>query len=198
MNVGLTGGIATGKSTVSNMLVQRGARLIDADVIAREVVLPGHPVLQQVAKHFGQDILLDDGSLYRAKLGEIIFGDPSARKVLEGILHPPIRSLMKERMTQYEMEEPDRLVVVDIPLLFESKLQELFSSIVLVYVPVSIQLERLMKRNQLSLEEAEKRIEAQLPIESKRKLADFIIDNSKNTQHTEDEVDQFWEDIFMK
>ncbi|MFS1511842.1 dephospho-CoA kinase [Chengkuizengella sp. SCS-71B] len=198
MNVGLTGGIATGKSTVSNMLVQRGARLIDADVIAREVVLPGHPVLQKVAQHFGQDILLEDGSLNRSKLGEIIFSDPSARKELEGLLHPQIRSLMKERMAQYEMEEPERLVVVDIPLLFESNLQELFSSVVLVYVPESIQLERLMKRNQLSLEEAMKRIKAQMPIESKKKLADYVIDNSKSMKHTDDEVKQFWEDIFMK
>ncbi|NBI28306.1 dephospho-CoA kinase [Chengkuizengella marina] len=198
MNVGLTGGIATGKSTVSNMLVERGARLIDADVIAREVVLPGHPVLKEVAEHFGQDILLEDGSLNRAQLGEIIFNDPSARKDLEGLLHPQIRSLMKERMAQYEMEEPERLVVVDIPLLFESNLQELFSSVVLVYVPESIQLERLMNRNQLSLEEAKKRIEAQMPIENKKKLADFIIDNSKSIEHTEKQVEQFWEDIFMK
>ncbi|NDI36340.1 dephospho-CoA kinase [Chengkuizengella sediminis] len=198
MNVGLTGGIATGKSTVSNMLVQRGARLIDADVIAREVVLPGHPVLQEVAQHFGQDILLEDGSLNRAKLGEIIFNDASARKDLEGLLHPQIRSLMKERMAQFELEDPERLVVVDIPLLFESNLQELFSSVVLVYVPESIQLERLMKRNQLSLEEAKKRMEAQMPIESKKKLADFIIDNSKSMQHTEIEVEKFMEDIFMK
>ncbi|MDP5274448.1 dephospho-CoA kinase [Chengkuizengella axinellae] len=198
MNVGLTGGIATGKSTVSKMLVHRGAVLIDADVIAREVVLPGQPVLQKVAQRFGQVVLMEDGALNRTKLGEIIFNDPIARKDLEGILHPPIRSLMKQRMVQYEKEDPNRLVVVDIPLLFESNLQELFSSVVLVYVPEIIQVKRLMKRNDLSLEEAKKRMEAQMPIEIKKELTDYIIDNSKSLEHTETQVEEFWEEIYMK
>lgn len=115
MNIGLTGGIACGKSTVSAMLVSRGALLVDADTIARDVVEPGSPVLEQVAAHFGQAVLQADGSLHRKKLGEIIFGNTEARKQLESILHPPIRSQMREQMDAYERQFPGKLVVVDVP-----------------------------------------------------------------------------------
>ncbi|TVY06926.1 dephospho-CoA kinase [Paenibacillus cremeus] len=192
MNIGLTGGIACGKSTVAAMLVGRGALLVDADRIAREVVEPGSPVLAQVIERFGADLLQPDGSLHRKKLGERVFGNREALSDLEGILHPPIRATIRARMEEYEMLHPDKLVVVDIPLLYESKLQWMVSQVMVVYVPRSVQLERLMIRDGITEEQAEKRLQSQLPIEDKRAMADMIIDNSGTLQDTERQVDTFW------
>ncbi|MVO98438.1 dephospho-CoA kinase [Paenibacillus lutrae] len=191
MNIGLTGGIACGKSTVSAMLVRRGAVLIDADQIAREVVEPGSPVLAEVAAHFGQDILLPDGSLHRKKLGEYVFRSEEARKKLESFLHPSIRRLMKERMEASERDFPDKLVVVDVPLLYESGLEGMFSHVMVVYVPREVQLKRLMVRDTLTEEQAEARLEAQWPIERKKELADILIDNSGAFEETEKQVELY-------
>lgn len=193
MIIGLTGGIATGKSTVANMLEKRGARIVDADKIAREIVLPGSPVLQQVASRFGQAILQEDGSLNRKKLGDIIFSDPKAKKDLEQLLHPPIRNILRQRVQQYEEENPQGLVVADIPLLFESGLQSMFPEIMVVYVPESVQLKRLMARNGLNESEARARIQNQWPIEDKKQLADVLIDNSGTLQETEEQIADFWQ-----
>ncbi|WP_248924734.1 dephospho-CoA kinase [Paenibacillus hamazuiensis] len=192
MNIGLTGGIACGKSTVAAMLVRRGAVLVDADQIAREVVEPGSPVLARVADRFGQAVLLPDGQLHRKKLGEIVFNDPAAREDLQNLLHPAIRATMRERMERYEAEDPQRLVVVDVPLLFESKLEWMFSEIMLVYVPREIQLERLMARDGLTGEQAENRLKAQMPIEEKKALADIVIDNQGTREDTERQIESFW------
>lgn len=191
MNIGLTGGIACGKSTVAAMFVQRGAVLIDADQIAREVVLPGSPALAQVADRFGQAVLQPDGSLNRKALGEIVFRDEAARKELESILHPRIRALMRERLESNERESPNKLVVVDVPLLFESKLEQMFEETVLVYIPRSLQLTRLERRDGLTRQQAESRLAAQMPIDAKRELADYIIDNSGERSDTERQVDEF-------
>ncbi len=191
MNIGLTGGIASGKSTVSAMLVQKGAALIDADQIAREVVLPGSPVLDQVFQRFGQALRMENGALDRKKLGEIVFADASARKDLEALLHPPIRNIMKERMQQWEQAEPNRLVVVDVPLLFENNLQGMFAQTVLVYVPEEVQLERLMIRDGLGRDAARRRIDAQMSIERKKDFADVVIDNSGSLDQTEIQIDEF-------
>lgn len=191
MNIGLTGGIASGKSTVSAMLVQKGAALIDADQIAREVVLPGSPVLDQVFQRFGQALRMENGALDRKKLGEIVFADASARKDLEALLHPPIRNIMKERMQQWEQAEPNRLVVVDVPLLFENNLQGMFAQTVLVYVPEEVQLERLMIRDGLGRDAARRRIDAQMSIERKKDFADVVIDNSGALDQTEIQIDEF-------
>lgn len=192
MNIGLTGGIACGKSTVSAMLVSRGALLVDADIIARDVVEPGSPVLEQVAAHFGQAVLQADGSLHRKKLGEIIFGNTEARKQLESILHPPIRVQIREQMEAYERQFPEKLVVVDVPLLIESNLSFMFHEVMVVYVPRPIQLERLMQRDGLTESAANNRIEAQMSIEEKRKVADVVIDNSGTWEETNAEVERFW------
>lgn len=191
MIIGLTGGIASGKSTVSALLVNKGARLVDADVIAREVMLPGHEVLAAAAKQFGKEILFTDGTLNRAKLGEIVFQDPVALQTLNNLTHPAIRQEIKDRMYSMEQEEPKRLIIVDIPLLFESGLETLFHEIVVVYVPRDMQIARLMERNRLSLEEAEARLNAQMDIEQKRNKADYIIDNSGDLAYTEQQVAVF-------
>lgn len=194
MNIGLTGGIATGKSTVSQMLERRGAALVDADRIAREVVEPGQAPLRQIAERFGQAVLNEDGTLNRRKLGQIVFSDEAERKALEAITHPAIRALMRERMARLEAEKPDRLVVVDVPLLFESKLQSLFEQVLVVYVPRSVQLTRLMERDGLAEEEARKRLDAQMDIEDKKRLADYVIDNSAGLAETEEQIERFWRD----
>jgi dephospho-CoA kinase len=197
MNIGLTGGIACGKSTVASLLTQRGAFLIDADRIAREVVEPGSMGLDRIVERFGQAVLQVDGSLNRKKLGELVFSDTAARRELESILHPQIRSLMKERMTKAEQDQPTRLVVVDVPLLYESKLQSMFEAIMVVYVPVHVQRERLMSRDGLTLEQAEARIQSQMPIEEKRGLADFVIDNSGTIESTREQLERFWRERGM-
>lgn len=135
MNIGLTGGIATGKSTVSRLLAERGAAIIDADVIAREIMEPGHPVLAAVSERFGPGVLHPDGTLNRKKLGEIVFSHPEERKALEALTHPAIRAEMKRRMEELEAADPHRLVVADIPLLYESGLDPLYDQIMVVYVP---------------------------------------------------------------
>lgn len=191
MNIGLTGGIACGKSTVSGMLVQRGAMLVDADRIAREVVEPGMPALSQIVERWGPELLLPDGSLHRKKLGEIVFGNPQALQQLQEITHPPIRATIRERMAEYERNNPDKLVVVDIPLLYESGLQSMFEAVMVVYVPRTVQLDRLMLRDGLSREQAEQRLQAQMDIERKKELADIVIDNQGTMEQTEGQVEAF-------
>ncbi|WP_028546227.1 dephospho-CoA kinase [Paenibacillus taiwanensis] len=191
MNIGLTGGIASGKSTVSAMLVDKGARLVDADRIAREIVLPGSPVLAQIAERFGHEMLLQDGALDRKRLGAVVFGDEAERKALEGITHPAIRQRMLEQMRSYEQEQPDKLVVVDVPLIYESRMESLFEAVMVVYVPHQVQLERLMKRDSLSPEQAKLRLAAQMDIEEKRLRADYVIYNDQGLEHTAHQIHEF-------
>lgn len=192
MNIGLTGGIATGKSTVSQMLVERGAVLIDADRIAREIMEPGSPVLREVEQHFGSHVIQKDGRLDRKKLGSIVFSDPEQRQTLESITHPAIRQEMRERMNRLEADDPGRLVIADIPLLYESGLESLYEEVMVVYVPREMQLERLIKRDGLSVSEAQSRLNAQMDIELKKKQADIVIDNSQGLSETERQIDDFW------
>jgi len=193
MNIGLTGGIATGKSTVSQMLVKRGAILIDADVIAREVMEPGHPVLLSVRERFGPNVIHDDGTLNRKRLGEIVFSDPEKLRALNDLTHPAIRAEMRRRMADYEAANAKRLVVVDVPLLYESGLNTMFEQVMVVYVPRELQLERLMQRDELTLEQAEARIRAQMDIEHKKERADILIDNSLGMDKTELQIEEFWQ-----
>ena len=200
MRVGLTGGIASGKSTVSNMLAARGAHIVDADRIAREVVEPGKPALAGIVDAFGASVLAEDGTLNRKMLGSIVFGDEAARKKLESITHPAIRKEMARWMEYWEETDPKSLVVADIPLLFESGLDKTyhFTDIIVVYVPRSVQLERLMKRNGFSEEEANARLDAQMSIERKRELADVVIDNSGSLEETERQVEQYVQSVRRK
>ncbi|CAI6022736.1 Dephospho-CoA kinase [Paenibacillus sp. JJ-100] len=191
MNIGLTGGIATGKSSVSAYLASKGALLIDADVIAREVMMPGHPVSLAAVQRFGQAILNEDGTLDRKKLGSIVFQQPEERKALEAITHPAIRKEMRARAAEYELKHPDKLVVSDIPLLYESGLEKGFAEVMVVYVPREVQLERLMSRDQMTRADAEARIAAQMDIERKKERADIVIDNSGSWVQTEKQLDLF-------
>ncbi|GIP15466.1 dephospho-CoA kinase [Paenibacillus montaniterrae] len=188
MLIGLTGGIASGKSTVSALFVKHGALLVDADQVAREVVEPGEPALLQIIEQFGEQVLNADGSLNRQALGALVFSDVDKLKQLEQITHPAIRARMQEKFKLYKHQQPDALIIADIPLLYETKQTHLYEGIVVVYIPRSMQIERLMKRNHLSEKEAADRIALQMDIEEKKKLADWIIDNSSTLEHTEQQV----------
>lgn len=189
MIIGLTGGIASGKSTVSALFKERSIPVVDADCIAREVVEPGKVAYQQIVEAFGENILLPNEEIDRKALGEIIFSDEQQRQILNRIVHPEVRKEMT-RQAQEALQEGHDLVIMDIPLLFESKLQYMVDKIILVYVPSEVQRIRLIERDDLDEEQAQKRIHAQFPIETKKNEADYIIDNSGTREETIKQVDQ--------
>lgn len=185
--VGLTGGIASGKSTVSKMFKDMGITVIDADIEARLAVEKGEPAYENIVAFFGRDILLEDGSINRAKLGEIIFNDLEKRLKLNSIVHPEVRKRMLAKRDQ-AIEAGERLIIMDIPLLFESKLTYMVDKILLVYVDAETQLERLMARNHFTKEEAISRINSQMPLKDKIKLSDAVIDNNGTIEETRNQL----------
>lgn len=187
--IGLTGGIASGKSTVSKMFQKRGIPVVDADQIAREVVETGKEPYEKIVEAFGRKILNEDGSINREKLGSIVFQQKSKRELLNSIVHPAVRKEMKKKQEQFVMQGA-KAVVLDIPLLFESDLTHLVDKIIVVYVNENTQLQRLMKRNHLSKEEALARINAQMPLKEKIKMADEVIDNEGDFNDTERQLEK--------
>jgi dephospho-CoA kinase len=175
--IGLTGGIASGKSTVSNMLKEMAITVIDADVEARLAVEKGEPAYQKIIAEFGVDILLDTEEIDRVKLGSIIFHNAEKRQLLNSIVHPEVRNRMNNQVEAAKVRG-EQVMVLDIPLLFESNLTHMVEKTILVYVDRDIQLNRLMERNDLSLEDAEARISSQMPLSDKVALADAVIDNN--------------------
>lgn len=195
--IGLTGSIATGKSTVASILKEHCIPVIDADKIAREIVEPNEPTYKEIIQVFGSGILQDDGRLNRKKLGALIFSNKNMRKQLNQIMHPAIRKKMIEKRDMH-IHAGAKSVVLDIPLLFESKLTALVEKILVVSVDESVQLERLMKRNNYSEEDAIQRIRAQIPIKEKAELADEIIDNNGSKRDTKRQVERVIKDWKMK
>ncbi|MBU8770124.1 dephospho-CoA kinase [Cytobacillus oceanisediminis] len=193
LTVGLTGGIASGKSTVSSLLIEKGYTVIDADIEARLAVEKGEEAYQEIVRHFGERVLLKDGSIDRAELGSIIFHDEKERKALNSIVHPAVRKRMTAQKEQ-AISRNEQMIILDIPLLFESKLQYMCDKTLLVYADEGIQLQRLMQRNQLSEKEAMARIHSQMPLREKKALADAVIDNNGRIEETEK---QLW-DILRK
>lgn len=185
--IGLTGGIATGKSTVSNYLLSLDIPVIDADVLSREVVEPGSEGLEKLVQTFGSDLLTPDGQLNRPVLAQKLFHNDAIRKQVNQLLHPLIYAAMFEKVQQYRSNNED-LVVLDIPLLFETIDPEKFDAIWLVYIPEPLQLERLKKRDQLTQEAAQARIASQLSIEEKKRLADVVIHNSGSIEDTQKQI----------
>lgn len=175
--IGLTGSIGTGKSTVSKMFQQLNIPVVDADIIAREVVEPNKLAYKAIVEAFGQEILLKDETIDREKLGSIIFSDDEKRKTLNSIIHPAIRKEMLRQKESY-ISDGHECVVLDIPLLFESKLEHYVDKILVVYVDPEIQLQRILKRDDTNMEDVKQRIASQIPITKKRDLADAIIDNN--------------------
>lgn len=189
--IGLSGGIATGKSTVAALLAAQGAAVVDADSIAREVVEPGTPALDQIRQRFGDSILSGDGRIDRAALGRRVFADAAERRTLEQITHPRITELMQQRIAS-ALGSPAQLVVVDVPLLFENARQGLFEATMLVYAAPQVQLQRLRARDGLDEAEAQQRLAAQMPIDHKRALATWVIDNTGSRHSTASQVADWW------
>jgi dephospho-CoA kinase len=190
--VGLTGGIASGKSAVAEMLEELGAHVIDLDVLARRVVEPGEAAWQEIVEHFGKKVLDGDGNIDRRRLGEIVFADDAERAVLESLTHPRIRQEFVVEVRTIADREPGSIIVAVVPLLVESRLQSLFDHVVVVFAPADAQLDRLMRRDGLEREAARARVEAQLPIEEKISFADTVIDNSGTLEHTRRQVVELW------
>lgn len=183
MIIGLTGSIASGKSTVSEMLKNSGYPIIDADLVARQVVEPGSDTLEQIEQAFGRDVIREDGTMDRPKVGEIIFNDPAKRKVLNDIIHPAIRQKMLRQRHEY-MTEGYKTIIMDIPLLFESRLQHLVDKILVVSVTEENQFRRLVERNGFTEKEARARISSQLPMSVKEDGADAVIYNNGTLDET--------------
>ena len=186
MLIGLTGGIGSGKSTVSNIFMQHGIPVVDADKIAREVVEPGEEAWLKIVKYFGEDILLPNQSIDREKLGNMIFHHKEKREVLNKITHPIIISRMMNKAKEIEIN--NKYVILDIPLLFESKREELFDIIIVVYTSRTIQLERLMNRDHIGEKEALSRLATQMSLDDKKEKADIVIYNDKDIEHIENQI----------
>jgi dephospho-CoA kinase len=195
--VGLTGGIATGKSVVADMLEELGARAIDFDVLARRVVAPGEPAWRDIVDHFGPGVLDQDRSIDRRRLGEIVFADASERAVLERLTHPRIREEFGREVRTITDRDPGSIIVAVVPLLVEGGLESHFDHVVVVFAPDEVQLDRLMRRDGLSRDAAGERLAAQLPIEKKLSSADTVIDNSDSLDNTRHQVEELWERLCL-
>lgn len=192
LRVGLTGGIASGKSTVGAMLAEMGAHLVDSDHLARRAVEPGSPGLARVEEAFGRGVLDSAGSLDRARLRQIVFNDAAQRERLNRIVHPLVADMVNQELARLERADPTGVAVVDVPLLFEVGWQGRFDCTVLVYVPPAKQVQRLRRRDGMSAQAAQAALGAQMPIEDKRGLADFLVDNSGSVEETRRQVEGLW------
>jgi dephospho-CoA kinase len=191
--IGLTGGIATGKSTVSGMLRALGARLLDADEIARDVAEPGTPGLAEIARRF-PGVVGADGRLDRAALGARVFSNEDERRALNAILHPRIQEAFIEKTRALADQGVER-VIYDAALLIENGLQQVMNAVILVTAPVEAQIARLVQRNGLTEQEARARIAAQLPLSEKQRHATWVIDNGGTIEATRDQVERVWSEI---
>jgi dephospho-CoA kinase len=185
--VGLTGGIASGKSTVAKILGRLGAAIVDADVLSREVVAPGHDGWNEIVSTFGREVLQADQTLDRQKLRTIIFNNPDARKKLEAIIHPRVRALAEQRIREHG-EAGFVVVVYEVPLLFEGNLQQWLRPVILVACDINVQRQRLQARDGLDAAAAQKHIDAQMSLEEKRRLADYVIENDGSLADLESKV----------
>jgi dephospho-CoA kinase len=195
LNVGLTGGIACGKSTVARMFVKNGAHLIDFDLLAHKVQEPGKPACEKVVDYFGKEILLPDKKIDRVKLGNIVFAEKNKIKKLNKIVHPFVYQEWQARLEKISKKETHAIVLSDIPLLFEGKKQHLFDLTMLVLIDQDEQIRRLMARNHISREDARKRLKSQMPISEKIALADIVIDNKGSISQTEKIVKKVWREL---
>ncbi len=195
--LGLTGGIACGKSTVADMLQELGAETIDFDLLARQVVEPGTRVLKRIAEYFGADILQKDGNLDRKKLSKIVFQDKEKRRKLESFTHPAINEEYFRQLNALAEKNPGRIIQAVIPLLFEFNLQNMADKILVVYIPREKQIERLARRDCISAAEAARIVDTQMPVEEKVRRADFAIRNDGDIEETRRHVGTLWESLLF-
>ena len=192
--IGLTGNIASGKSTVARLLSERGATIIDADVLARRVVEPGMPAFDEIVRRWGSQVVAPDGSLDRDALRRMVFSQHDQLEELNRIVHPEVLAY-RDRLVEEARQRGDRLVVQDIPLLFERGIVDEFDRIILVDAPRPVRLERLMRERRLSETEAMDMITAQMPAELKRARADYIIENTGTVRELEERVSELWQSL---
>lgn len=193
--LGITGSIATGKSTVVDIFRAAGFPIVDGDVIAREIVAKGQPALTEIANQFGPEYLTITGELNRQKLGQLIFSDDEARLKLDKLMDSYLRANFREKILHAKEQSP--LVIVDIPLLFEQHYETIVDQVAVVYVPETIQLTRLMQRNNLSEKEAKERMASQMSVETKKQLADVVFNNQGSLADIKEIVQQ-WIDLNVK
>jgi len=193
--VGVTGGIASGKSTVARMLEKLGAPSVDFDLIARQIVVPGKPAFKEIVAFFGEKVLMKEGGLDRKKLAAIVFQDESKRKTLENITHPRIVDAFLDQIGEITKRDPQAIIQAVIPLLFEANLRHLVHKVLVVYIPQEMQIERLMERDGISREAAQNILKAQLPIDEKLGYADFVIHNEGTLEETRKQVEKSWEEL---
>lgn len=193
--VGLTGGIGSGKSTIARHLAGLGAVHVDADQLAREAVEPGTHALTDIRKHFGDGVLSADGSLNRAALGAIVFADADKLAMLNSIVHPAVRDLTRRRIARATEDDPDAVIVYDVPLLAEANLPRTYDRIVVAHAPAEIRRERLVSIRGMTPAEADRRIAAQASDEERLALADVVIDTGTTMAETLRQADELWADI---
>lgn len=190
--VGLTGGIAAGKSTVARRLAELGAVVIDADALAREAVAPASPGLAAIAERFGDQLVLPDGSLDRAALGRIVFADDDARQQLNAIVHPEVRRLYADAVADARARDPRAVIVYDVPLLAEARAADEFGTIVVVDAPAEVRIERLVTLRGMDRADAANRVAAQVSDAERRAMADVVIDSSGSMEETVAQTDALW------
>jgi dephospho-CoA kinase len=193
--VGLTGGIASGKSVVAARLAEHGAVVVDADQIAREVVEPGTPALERIRQEFGDGVITADGSLDRAALGAIVFADEGARGILNSITHPAVLELSQRRFREAAEADPDAIVVYDVPLLSEVRGKAEFDVVIVVSAPEEVRIDRMVSLRGMSREDAERRIRSQVPEEERRALADILIESGGSLEQTLARADEVWDEL---
>jgi dephospho-CoA kinase len=193
--VGLTGGIASGKSVVAARLAEHGAVIVDADAIAREVVEPGTPALARIAEEFGSAVISADGGLDRPALGAIVFADPAKLAILNGITHPAVLELSQRRFAEAGAADPDAVVVYDVPLLSEVRGKAEFDVVVVVSAPEETRIERMVSLRGMSRDEAERRIRSQVPEEQRLALADIVIESGGTLDETLARADEVWAEL---
>jgi dephospho-CoA kinase len=193
--VALTGGIASGKSTIARRLAEHGAVVVDADQLVREVQAPGSPVLAAIAETFGERMLRPDGSLDRAALGGRVFGDDAAIAQLNAIVHPAVRAESARRFAEAFAANPDAVVVYDVPLLVEARVDDPWQLVIVAHAPADVRAQRLVELRGLTAEDAAARIASQVPDEARLKVADVVIDTAGELDETLHQVDELWESL---
>ena len=193
--IGLTGGIASGKSIISDSLRKMGAVIIDADILSRQVVEPGEEAWRKIWRYFGSQAFNEDRTINRKKLADIIFSDPEKRRILNEIVHPEVLNKTQLLIAQYKKEGLAPLIVVDAPLLIEAGMYKMVDEVWVIAVAEELQVRRVMARDNISLEAALKRLESQMPMEEKLKYAQRVIDNNQDLGHTINQIKEIWREV---
>ena len=195
LRVGLTGGIASGKSTVSEIFASLGAKILDADEVAREVLQPGQPAWIRMRQAFGREFFNADGTVRRKKLRKLVFADPEKRKQLNAIMHPEVMREINRRSETLSSSIQSGVLLVDVPLLLEVGVANRFDKVVVVYASESVQIKRLIQRDGISEEEAKQALKAQMVLKKKAEQADYVIDNRGRLEDTRSQVEKVWAEL---